>query len=345
MNNGPPQVMPHDLQAEMAALGSMTLNGTARQFVHEGLSPNDFYKIAHQEVFTASKQAVGNTGVVDVVLLQNELQKAGKLEKVGGLLYLTEITKAVPTSANAEYYIAIVRDRARKRQLLQLCDDVRRECGDAQDADHIVRRMTDLLDSERGAGAPEIPHISVHVEAANERMEKQWRGEETALPLGIPRFDRRYGGLEAGEYMVVCAPTSVGKTALALNILLDVTVNRGLPAVFFSAEVIGPTLVMDLNRILSATDWWKVRGGTLNADQAPEWQAGCKMLCDGPFYVEDEPGISIEKLVRKATATCRRADVRLIVVDYIQLLRTLERSNSETLRLKHISNELGAKLC
>ena len=317
------QPSPHDIQAEMAVLGAMLLSPVAVERAKSRLHKDDFYRLSHQDIYEALLQTQAETGSVDIVLVQDALQRMGNLEQAGGLSYLLQLQDSVTIWQNVEWHVSIVRRQSAKRSLMELCRKAALESqAGTTDVNVLAESIREALDGW-GRTDYRIPLIAEHLTVATERMEKRARGEETALTTGIRPLDRQIGGLEPGDYMVICAATSVGKTALANNILLDVTVQQGKSALFFSAEVIGPTLAVDLQRILCRLDFWSIQHGKLLGSNYQRWKEGAAKLETAKLWVDDTSGIPIEDLVARAQEMCRKKDIALIVVDYIQLLRLL----------------------
>ena len=340
-HDDPPLIAPpHDVVAEMAVLGSMLLSREAIEVVRATLTASDFYVLSHQVIFR-SMLAIADRGAgVDVVLLRAELNRAKSLTDVGGTRYLQELMEAVITSANAPYYASIVQQQAALRAILQLGFVARSASAPGADVETLIATIQTQLGQSRPS-AQTVPHASVFCDEANEWAEKRRAGEQTALPTGIGAFDRTYGGLEPGEFAVICAQQSVGKTALLANILLHVAVRKQIPALFFSAEVAGRTLMIDMRRTLTGIDYWDIRHGALSASHYAKWKEGDDLMRAGFLYVDETPRIFIEDLCQRAAQAVRDFKVRMVAVDYLQVLRTRESFRGQyNLQIAHISAEL-----
>lgn len=332
-----PQAMPHDALAEMAVLGSMVLSPEAAGYAQRTLRAEQFHRPAHQDIFKAICGLLDSNTAVDLITLRNALQEAGNLETVGGTKFLTDVMEAVASSANVEHYVRIVQERALQREVIRLCQETTLKARSAGvDWNEFGVELDVAFRNIKPVDAP-VPLIATHLDVAAERMERRARGEDTGLRTGVGLIDRKIGGFEPGELVLLLGDSSTGKTALICNILLDLCVRRGRPALFFSAEVIGPTLAVDLVRMVAQRDFWRLdRDGRLSPADYEAWQAAAPQLHGAALYVDDTTGIAIEHLCNRAARMVEEKAVELIAVDYVQLLSTERRFESEVLRLDYI---------
>ena len=335
------QPPPHDLVAEVAVLGSMMMADEPARAAMRALTAAQFYSLQHRDIFEAACRLLDRDEPVDIVTLRDELHEADKLEGAGGQTYLLEVCESPYTSTNVEHYVRIVQENAVQRNLLQIFrdsqDDVHRGVLDWSEFND---RIGMALATFRGATI-DVPRIGAHVAAAAERMERRARGEDTGLKTGLGPVDRTIGGFEPGEFVLVMGESSSGKTALTSNVLLNITLDQKRPALFFSAEVIGPTLAIDLARIIGGRDLWRLdTTGRLSPEDYAAWQDAQAQLGKAPLFVDDTTGISIEELVSRATRIIEEHAVELIAVDYVQLLTTEKSCESEVLRLDYIGRKL-----
>lgn len=338
---GAPKQPPNDPLAEMAVLGSMLMTDEAARIAMRALRADQFYSLRHRDVFEAACRLLDRDEPVDLITLREELAEANKLEGVGGQTFLLELSETVPTSGSVPHYARIVQEKAVQRELLHMFD------GAQDDVSRGVLDWSEFADDISGALAAfrgvdtSIPLIGVHATAAAARMERRARGEDTGLKTGMGPIDRTIGGFEPGEFVLVMGESSSGKTAFTSNILLDITIRQGLPALFFSAEVIGPTLAIDLARILGGRDFWKLdTTGRLSQSDYMAWQKAHDELKAAPLFVDDTTGISIEDLFSRAVHMIERHRVELIAVDYVQLLSAEKSCEGEVLRLDYIGRKL-----
>ena len=341
-----PRSPPHDIQAEMGVLGSMLLSGDIIFMARERLAGESFYKLAHQEIFDAILSLSDKHNTVDLILLRNELKKRERLEAAGGVAYLAELMEAVPTSANAEHYMAIVREHAMRRHLIKAAAAIQKSSyEDAQDVDGLLDRaeagilaVRHQKDSERTTTMDGVLQYIV------ERLEEahQHPGQLTGLATGFYDLDRITNGMQKGEFIVVAARPSVGKTSLALNIMHHVCVQERRPAALYtlemSAEQIGSNLLCIHNRL----DTLDFRRGTLTEEQWGRVDTSMDDLVALPLYITDAPSMTVMDLRARARRLHHQHQVELIVVDYLQLLRSDRRTENRAVEVAEISQGLKA---
>ena len=336
-----PKAPPHDLAAEMGVLGSMLMADEPARAAMRALTAEQFYSLKNRDVFEAATRLLDRDEPVDILTLRDELQICGKLDSVGGIPYITELMESVPTSSHVEHYARIVQEKFVQRNLLQLFMDSHSavERG-VLDWGKFEEKIDRALSAFRGVSVT-VPTIKEHVQEATERMERRARGEDTGLHTGIRSLDKTIGGFEPGEFVLVMGESSSGKTAFTSNVLLNITVDQGKPALFFSAEVIGPTLAIDLARIIGGRDFWRLdHTGRLSPEDFDAWQKAKVALGEAPLFVDDTTGISIEELCSRAVHVIEKHNIELIAVDYVQLLSAEKNCESEVLRLDYIGRKL-----
>ena len=342
----PPRALPHDIQAEMGVLGSMLLSPDAIYLGRERLEAGSFYKVAHQDIFNAILHLADARNTVDLILLRDELSREGKLEKVGGVAYLTELMEAVPTSANAEYYIEIVRDHAVRRELINTTTAIQKSCyEDSQDTDNLldeaeskmlaVRHMRESRTVSDMAGL--LNGILARIDVAHNNPD-----QFTGLPTGFSELNKLTNGLQPGELIVVAARPSVGKTSLALNILHHICTVERRPAAFCSLEVRAQQVVSNLLCIHNEIDTQDFRRGTFTDTQWQDLEDSLDKLKDLPLYIDDTPSMRIGDLRARARRMRHEHGVELVVVDYLQLLLPSRFRDSRVTEVSEISAGLKA---
>jgi replicative DNA helicase len=345
------RVPPHDLQAEMGVLGSMLFSPEAVYVARERLAEESFYRLAHQEVFSAILHLADAQGAVDLILLRDEMQRRGKLEKIGGLDYLIELSEAVPSAANAEHYVEIVREHAVRRHLVETATEIQRSAfqpGEdvAQVLDQAEARILSVRGTKGDVDARDAPSV---LDAVLERLEEahQHPGELTGLATGYYDLDDMMGGLRGGEFIVLAARPSQGKTSLAMNILHNVCFVQRRPAALFSMEMPAEQIVSNFLCMHNRLDTKRFRSGTLEEQEWARLQDSITDLADLPLYIDDSASLSIMDLRARARRLTRRHDVALIVVDYLQLMnvhRTMENRAVEVGLISHGLKALAREL-
>ena len=310
---------PHDKQAEMGVLGSCLLNADALGAAREIVSEGDFYILAHQDIFAAICAVADEKGDVDIVLLRRELGQRDKLKSVGGEHYLAELMRLVPTSANVEHYASIVRQDATRRALLALRTAIEGVGEPGADVTDALRRLQDGMDSIQPVGAA-VDHVAGHMAEADRLMDAWARGEHPETQTGLASLDEKIDGFLAGTLAIVASEPRDGKTALACNIAVNVA-RKGKGVLFFSAEMAGEILTMNMLSIISGVEWRQIRRGALSPGDKAAWDEAKATLAKLPLHIDDAPNVWIDRLYRTALSHCRRHDVGLIIADYVQIIR------------------------
>ena len=339
----------------MGVIGSMLLSQEAAYLARERLSEESFYKLAHQDIFRAIQTLSDAHNAVDLILLRDELTRQEKLEKVGGVGYLLELMEAVPTSANAEHYIEIVREHAIRRHLIETSSEIQKSSYlSSQNVDDLLDRAEQNVLAVRGqkdsGQTKEIPDILQTIVARLELLH-QHPGQLTGVASGYYDLDDLTGGFQSGEFIVVAARPSMGKTSFALNVLHNVCVVQRRPAALFTLEMPAEQIVSNFLCIHNRLDTHDFRRGSLNPKQWDKLEASLDELVGLPLYIDDSPSLRVLDLRARARRLHARHKIELIVVDYLQLVtgnRSLDNRASEVAEisagLKALARELGVPL-
>lgn len=341
-----PRALPHDSKAEMGVLGSMLLSPDAIYLSREELEPDSFYKLAHQDVFNAILDLADQRNTVDLILLRDELKRREKLEKVGGVAYLQELMEAVPTSANVEYYIEIVHDKAVRRHLIQASTRIQKESHrDAHDVDELldeaestVLAVRHMKDNGQVRGMSSVLHdIMAHLDEMHQN-----EGELGGVATGFTDLNRITNGLHAGEFIVIAARPSVGKTTFCLNMIHNICHVERRPAALYSLEMGAQQIVSNILCIHNHLDTQDFRRGTLNDTQWDDLEKSLDDMAGLPFYVDDTPALRIGDLRARARRMHNQHGIEVIFVDYLQLLRPGRNRDSRAVEVAEISAGLKA---
>jgi len=311
----PPQALPHDIRAEMGVLGSMLLSPEAVFLARERLEPGSFYRLAHQQIFSA-------------------------------IVELTELMEAVPTSTNAEYYVEIVRENAVRRELMSTAEHILASAQDpARGVDEVLddaeRQMLAVRHMKDTAHQRDISDVLL---ALMERLEKlhQNPGQLTGLPSGFADLDAITNGFQPGELIVVAARPSVGKTSLALNILEHLCIQERRPAVLYSLEMRAEQIVSNLLCIHNELGTLEFRRGTLREEEWRRVEESVDRMAEAPLYIDDSAALRIGDLRARARRMRHQQGVELVVVDYLQLVRPGRSRDNRAVEVAEISAGLKA---
>ena len=340
------RVPPHDLQAEMGVIGSMLLSQEAVYLARERLTDTSFYKLAHQDIYRAIVQLSDAHNAVDLILLRDELARQDQIEKVGGVNYLVALMDAVPTSANAEHYIEIVREQAVRRMLITTAAEIQnRAYRDSQVVDDLLddaeSRMLAVRHTKEQGDVREVHDVLQSIVARLEQLH-QHPGQLTGLPSGYYDLDDMTGGFQPGELIIIAARPSQGKTSFALNVLHHVCAVQRKPAAFYSLEMPAEQIVSNFLCIHNRLDTHDFRRGTLQPQDWSRLESSLDDLVGLPLYIDDTPSMRILDLRAKARRLMHRHQVELIVVDYLQLLSGNKARENRAAEVAEISQGLKA---
>jgi replicative DNA helicase len=333
-------VPPHSIEAEMSTLGSMMLDQHAIEKVAEILRPDDFYREAHRILYEVILSLAERHIPVDLLTVQEELRRRDQLEEIGGLPALVQIVESVPTASNAEYYARIVEEKAILRRLiraahdiLQLADDPELELQDV--IDRAEQAIFSVAQRRLGRYFSPIDRLLLQALEHIERVQLSGRGI-LGIPTHFPALDYKTSGLQPSELIILAARPSVGKTALALNIAENVALRENRPVAIFSLEMSREQLVQRMLCSQAGVSGNRIRHGTLTEEDWERLQMAAERLFRAPIFIDDTSGLSVLEM----RAKCRRLkaernDLALIVIDYLQLIRSHSR------RAENRNQEIG----
>ena len=340
MNVRTAHVPPHSIEAEMSTLGSMMLDQQAIEKVAEILRADDFYREAHRILYEVILSLAERHIPVDLLTVQEELRRRDQLEEIGGLPALVQIVESVPTASNAEYYARIVEEKAILRRLiraahdiLQLTDDPELELQDV--IDRAEQAIFSVAQRRLGRYFSPIDRLLLQALEHIERVQLSGRGI-LGIPTHFPALDYKTSGLQPSELIILAARPSVGKTALALNIAENVALRENRPVAIFSLEMSREQLVQRMLCSQAGVSGNRIRHGTLTEEDWERLQLAAERLFRAPIFIDDTSGLSVLEM----RAKCRRLkaernDLALIVIDYLQLIRSHSR------RAENRNQEIG----
>ena len=320
-----PRLPPQSLEAEQSVLGAMLLDKDAVVQVADFLAPEHFYKQAHGQIFEAMLKLYEERQPIDLVTVTETLKSRKQLKAVGGSAYLTELVEAVPTAAHVEEYGRIVKAHYIRRELIR----VGSELADLGfDAATQTDRLMDLAEqkifnvSQRHLRQAFIP-IKEALAESFDRLDELHKSASglRGVPTGVIEMDNALAGMQASNLLILAARPGLGKTSLALNVAAYVAVEAKLPVGFFSLEMSREEL---LDRLLVAQadiDAWRLKTGKLDEDDFTKLSDAMGVLAEAPLFVDDTPGVSVLEMRTKARRLMAEKGLKLLVVDYLQLVR------------------------
>ncbi len=346
------KVPPHSLEGEMAVLGAMMEDPETIGLCVQILDADCFFRQEHRTIFQTLVDLYDRNEPVDFVLLKQALTDAGTLEDLGGTEYLVTVYESHATSANAEYYARVVKEKALLRGLLKAAADIIRDAhktGEQVDdvLDRCEQRVFEVTERKLVGQAHDVRSILSQV---MQTLDLQGGRAVTGVETGFYELDDMTRGLQPGEMIIVAARPSAGKSAFALNVAEHVAVDLDRSVAFFSLEMSRQELALRLLSSRARVDGQKLRKGRLGGEEVRKVQDAAARLYEVPLYIDDTAGLRVIDLRAKARRLKARHNIDLIVVDYLQLMsapgaenRQVEVANISR-GLKALGRELGVPL-
>ena len=339
---------PHSVEAEQGVLGSMLISPRdAIAEVVEKITADYFYVPAHQTIFNVLVDLWNVGAGIDLITYTQVLRDRNLLETVGGAAAVTNLYTFVPTAANVGYYLEIVRDKYILRSIIDAATESVRRAYEEQDE---VRNLLDEVEQRIFAVGEDrfkgqILSMKDQVMEAIESIEKLYerKGGITGISTGFVEFDRMTSGMHPSEMIVIAARPSMGKTALAMNIAEHVAINEKLPVGVFSLEMSSQQLVQRLLCSRARVNLQKVRDGFLGERDFPSLTAAASKLAEAKIFIDDSASLTILELRAKARRLKAQQDLQLIIVDYLQLLRSTSRRAQDNRQLEISEISAGLK--
>ncbi|HEV3203912.1 MAG TPA: replicative DNA helicase [Gemmataceae bacterium] len=336
---------PQSREAEQCVLGSMLRENGVIGDVLQIVRVENFYADAHQRIFKAVINLYDQGKPVDLVLLAEELKNQNQIEDIGGYPYLAELWDAAPTAANAEYYGRIVRDKAIVRNLIHSSTEILRDAYDqTMPADELLEGAErKILDIAQMGITGQTFTIAQAVKEAYDRIDTRQQRDQfsiSGIPTGFVDLNDKTAGLQNSELIILAARPSVGKTAFALNVARHVIVEENLPVFFVSLEQSRIELAERLLCCHARVDSHKLRKGHLNSEDLEKLIEAGGVLGQAKLYIDDTPGQGMLRIAANARRLKLRHDIRLVIIDYLQLIEPDNRRDSRQEQVAHISRRL-----
>jgi len=340
------KIPPQNLEAEMAVLGSMLLDDESINVAVELLSSESFYKDSHRKVFEAICGLFNANKAVDLITLTEELKKQSILDEVGGVSFLAGLANAVPTSANINHYVNIVKEKSILRALINNSTRIVSACYESDGKiDEVVDTAEKLIfevsDRKTGVNYFQLKEIIKNSIETIDRL-YQKKAHVTGVPTGFVDFDIKTAGLQPSDLIVIAGRPSMGKSAFALGMAEYAGVVEKVPTAIFSLEMSKEQLVQRMICAHARVDAHKVRTGYLATSDWPRLTAAAGKLSEAPIFIDDTPGISVMELRAKARRLKSHHDIKLIILDYMQLMRGTAGIESRQQEISEISRSLKA---
>lgn len=346
------KVPPHNMEAEQATLGALMLNWGAMAEVVPALQPEHFYAACNQTVYRAMVSLFKQSVTGDVISVVNELRRTGECEAAGGVAYVASLTDVVATASNIQYYVNIVLDRAMRRELIRIANEMIASAFDEKrGSEQIVAEAEKSVFalSERNE-TTQIYDMTKVMASTIELIDKRRMNKDpfTGVPSGFAGLDTMTSGFQNSELIVIGARPSIGKTALALSMMEFISVDKAIPCGFFSLEMsylsIGQRLLSQRSKISGN----QLKSGfTLQIKDFQRLQDAAAKYFTAPLYIIDTPNMQLLDIRAMARRLVAKHGVKIIFIDYIGLITTedptapvYEQVSEVTKSLKALAREL-----
>jgi replicative DNA helicase len=324
MNEMIDRIPPHNNEAEQSVIGAIFLEPQALLTASEVLMPEDFYRMAHQKIFTTMLNLSDRGQAIDVVTVTEELSAKKELEDVGGISYLTEIANSVPTAANIVHYANIVEEKALLRRLIRVATTIVEDGYTREDEVEALlseaeKNMMEVSNRKNAGDFKHIKDVLVQTYDNIELLHTQ-QGDVTGIPTGFTDLDKITAGFQRNDLIIVAARPSVGKTAFALNIAQNVATKTTENVAIFSLEMGADQLVMRMLCAEGNIDAQVMRTGALQAEDWRKLTMAMGSLSNAGIFIDDSSGIKVNEIRSKCRRLQQEHGLGMVIIDYMQLI-------------------------
>lgn len=339
---------PQNIEAEQSVIGAILIENDAIDKIAGILdsSGDDFYRDAHRKIFKAIRSLKDKENEpVDLITLPAVLKNMGALESVGGVSYLAALVESTPTAANILYYAKIVREKSLLRKLINSSTEIVTRCyngGEKIDdlIDDAEKIIFDVAQDKTKQSVYPIKDLTSHTFKLIENLSKKG-GHVTGVPTGFDKLDELTSGLQPSDLIIIAGRPSMGKTAFCLNIAQNAA-EAGSPVVIFSLEMSKEQLMQRLLAARAKVELGRLRSGKLKDEDWSKLTTAVGILHDAPIFIDDTPAQSVLEIKAKARRLAKQEDIKLVIVDYLQLMRGRHDADNREQEISDISRSLKA---
>lgn len=336
--------LPANIEAEKSVLAAILLNGNNLTLVTDILKPADFYAQAHQQIYSAMLEIAQADQQLDLLVLQDELEKRKQLDAVGGIIYLMELQEDIPSIGMIVQHAKIVKDKSVLRELIYSASDIITSCYDQN-----IKEIDSVLDSsEKKIFQISNKLVPPTFERIDELLKKTFknlaqmktsRDGVTGVPSGFSIFDKMTSGMQKSDLLILAARPSMGKTALAMDMAVNAW-RAGFGVGIFSLEMSSEQLVLRMLSSQSKIPNTKIRNAAVSSDEWMQLTNTAAELAEGRIFIDDSAGLNIMELRAKARKLKAKAKIDFIIIDYLQLIHGAGKQENRTQEISAISRAL-----
>ncbi len=339
------KIPPQSLEAEKAILGCMLISEDAKAQVFETLTEDYFYSETHRKIFSCLSTLFEKNEKCDLITVTNQLKQQDMLDEVGGIEYIAELVELMPTAANVDEYLKIIKDKYLLRTIIENATRIISEASkEPEEVDSFLDKAESLIfdisqHKTRRDAYPLKDLIKENIETIEDIHNR--RGFVTGLPTGFMDLDRQTTGLHPSDFVIIASRPSMGKTAFACNIALNL--NAGVtkfPILMFSLEMSKEQLVQRMLCCEARINLMKLRQGMLSDEDMGNLLLSAGRLEETPIFIDDTPSLNVFELRARARRLKAKANIQLIIIDYLQLMRSHRRVENRQQEISEISASL-----
>ena len=315
---------PQALELEESVIAAMMIEKDAFNSVSDLLHPESFYADEHRFIFEAIRSLSAKDAPIDILSVAEELKLMGKLDQVGGITYLSDLTRRIASAAHLQYHAKIVAQKATARDLITMaCQIEEKGYDETQDVDDLVEEATaKIFEISQRSQKRDVTHIYPVITEAFERMHKAAKndGNISGIPSGFTALDKITSGWQKSDLVIIAARPAMGKTAFVLSMAKNIAVDFNIPVAIFSLEMSNVQLVNRLIMNVCEIEGSKIRNGRLTPAEWDRLENQINVLQNAPIFVDDTPGLSVFELQSKARKLVKDKKIQIIIIDYLQLM-------------------------
>lgn len=335
---------PSHPESERSVLGAMLRSRQAAQVAVESLRPDDFYDPANREIFAAMRDMSDESRPIDLVTLDEELTRRGRLDAVGGAAYLIELSQGVPSAANVQAYIRIVDEKATLRRLIAAAESILQESysGQKENAEILEDAEKAIYDITMRKGGEELQPIQPVLISTFEKIEQLVKnhGRIEGVPTGYAELDDLLTGLHPGEFILIAGRPAMGKTSIGMNFVENAAIRAGKKAAVFSLEMPAEQLAMRMMCTEARVDMQRVRRGAIEDEEWGKLADALVSIGPASIYIDCTPGITVPEVRSKARRLQLEKGLDLIMIDYLSLMTATGKTGSRQEEVSQISRTL-----
>lgn len=318
------RLQPQELSMEQAVLGALMIERSAYSRISDILRPETFYDKRHAHIFTAIRTLEMEERPVDILTVTEELRRLGTLEEAGGPFYITQLSGAVATSAHLEYHARIIAQKALARDLISYTSTIQKKAFDeTTDIDNLMEEAQgQLFELSQLNMKKDFTSIDPVIDEAYEQLKKAAANTSgmSGIASGFTELDRKTSGWQNSDLIIIAARPAMGKTAFVLSMAKNIAIDQRIPVGVFSLEMSNVQLVNRIIVNVCNIPGERLRSGQLREYEWPQLDRNLKELYGAPLYIDDTPSLSVFELRTKARRLVREHGVKMIMIDYLQLM-------------------------